>query len=161
MAEPKDSTDWFIENLDKPAFGQAAAFRLGGDQLKKDTFQNWANRDLIKPHTVRGKRLLDGIGLSQLILSQSLIRDLNVSPLTATLMVVSSLVVFRRECVKHPFKSSTAILVFRDTVDEPRVVYPDTFSAIIFRDPKPYIVLPFGRMLGNLAMAARADTEPS
>lgn len=159
MVEHKYAVDWFFEQMAVPMFGQADALALGDGVLRKDTFQNWINRGLVKSKTVRGKRLLTPFHLAEMIFSQMFVRDLEVTPSAARLMVASCLLIVQREQRKHPVKSADALLVFKTPTDLPKLAYRGRDLDGMFDDLKPYIVIPFGRMLETLAAAAKQHVE--
>jgi hypothetical protein len=150
---------WFFRNLFKPLFSHAEVLALVGEGLKHDTLQNWANRKYVKPKTIKGKRRYDANEVAQISMAQPLIRHFQAEPMTAILAILGATLVFQRKLKKEfSLKQAPHLLcVFTNPIDEPVVVRKAT--AKVFESDEAFIVLPFGRLLNDLAKRQKLLVE--
>jgi hypothetical protein len=144
---------WFFQNLFKPLFSHAEVLTLAGDRLKHDTLQNWANRKYVEPKMVSGKRRYRAIEVAQISMAQPLISQFDMEPSTATLVILSATLIFQRKMKAKEFSLSQApnlLCIFTGHHDiEPVVVQKPTTQ--LFQSNEAFLVLPFGRLLNDLA----------
>ena len=151
---------WFFQNLFKPLFSHAEVLTLAGERLTHDTLQNWANRKYVKPKMVKGKRRYNAIEVAQIAIAQPLIKQFDVEPSTATLAIVTAALIFQRKMKSKEFSLNQAphlLAIFTKHHDEPAFVQKPT--AKLFETDEAFIVLPFGRLLNDLAKRQRHLVE--
>ena len=72
-----------------PKFTQADILRLAPG-LTATTLQNWANRDLVRPVILTGRRLYDTVQLQKVVLGHQLVEDLRLQPAEAIVIVLAA-----------------------------------------------------------------------
>lgn len=149
-----DPISWFFQNLDKPRFSQAEVLLLAGDRLKPNTLQNWTNRHYVKPKMVGGKRRYSALEVAQILLAQPLVLNLEVDPSTATLIIVTAMLIFHRKLRSEELSLKEApylLSVFKKAIEDP--IFIDSRKAALkaFETEEAFIVLPFGRLVNDLA----------
>jgi hypothetical protein len=157
-----DPISWFFRNLFEPRFNQAEVLMLAGERLKPDTLQNWANRRYVEPKMVGGKRRYSAIEVAQISLAQALIFNLEVEPSTATLAIVTAILIFHRKLKSEEFSLKQApylVGVFNNPINEPIFVDPRKAAPKLFETDEAFFVIPFGRLLNDLAKRQRELVE--
>ena len=158
---------WFSENMSNPIFTHADVLELGDARLTSDTVQNWANRGLTKPDLVGGKRRYNTFELMKVCLTQPLVLDLGITPSVAILSVAQAFLLVTVNLVdtkKAKAKKDSIpfdqiqhfVAVYGRTDETPRVADGRKLPPDLFADARAYVVLPFGRMLMDLAAKAKA-----
>jgi hypothetical protein len=157
-----DPISWFFQNLDKPHFYQAEVLELAGKRLKAVTLQNWTNRQYIKPKMVGGKRRYSALEVAQISLAQPLVRGFGIDPTTATLVIVHGLLVFQRKLKSKEFSPddvSHILGAIAAPEEEPIFIDARKVAPKLFETREALIVLPFGRLLNDLAERQRQLVE--
>lgn len=161
---------WFGANMRNGIFSHADVLELANGSLTSDTLQNWANRGLLKPDIVGGKRRYNTFELLKACISQPLVNDLKVSALMATGMTAQAFLLVVRNLVDtKKVKAQEGdiplnqvehfVVVFGKPGETPVIADGRKLSATLFSKPQAYGVLPFGRMLSDLASAAMEVAE--
>lgn len=157
-----DPISWFFQNFDKPNFNQTEVLVLAGERLKAITLQNWTNRQYVKPKMVGGKRRYSALEVAQVSLSQPLVWNLRVDPSAATLVIMSAMLIFQRKLKSKEFSLkdvSHMLGVFNNTLEDPIFIDARKAAPKIFEAHEAFIVLPFGRLLNDLAERQRQLVE--
>lgn len=147
---------WFFQNLFKPLFSHSEVLALAGEGLKHDTLQNWANRKYVKPKMIKGKRSYNAIEVAQISMAPPLIKNFQMEPIAAFLVILLATQAFKRKLRSKEFSLEQAphlLCAFTDPTDEPVVVGKATDK--VFEPDQAFIVLPFGRLLNDLAKRAK------
>lgn len=151
-------------------FTHSDVLALAEDRIPSDTLQNWANRGLLKPDLVGGKRRYNTWELAKACLSEPLVSDLKVSPLQATSMASSAVALIWANLVDTKKVKVQAgnvplnqvehfVVAFGGPANVPVVADGRKLPADFFSKAQAYVVLPFGRMLLDLATAAMELAE--
>jgi len=149
-----DPISWFFQNFDKPNFNQTEVLVLAGERLKAVTLQNWTNRQYVKPKMVGGKRRYSALEVAQISLAQPLIWNFSVDPSTATLAIMSAMLIFHRKLKSKEvsLKEVPHMLgVFNKAIEDPIFIDARKATPKVFEGGEAFIVLPFGRILNDLA----------
>ncbi|MCK1516118.1 hypothetical protein IVB22_26965 [Bradyrhizobium sp. 190] len=157
-----DPISWFFQNLDKPNFSQTEVLVLAGKRLKAVTLQNWTNRQYVKPKIVGGKRRYSALEVASISLAQPLVSNLAVDPSSATLIIVHALLIFQRKLKSKEFSSNEVSHILGavgDPVEEPIFIDARKVAPILFETRDALVVLPFGRLLSDLAKRQRELIE--
>lgn len=157
-----DPISWFFQNLDKPNFNQTEVLVLAGERLKAITLQNWTNRQYVKPKMVGGKRRYSALEVASIALAQPLVWNLSVDPSTATLSIVSAMLIFQRKLKSKEFSLKEVehmLGVFNEASEEPIFIDARKAAPKVFEAHEAFIVLPFGRILNDLAERQRQIVE--
>lgn len=157
---------WFLGNLGAPLFSHSDVLELGAPVLTSDTLQNWANRKIVSPQTIEGnKRRYDTYGMGQVILSLPLIQ-LGQSPLMAAGMINEAMLLTMRNLVDEKKVKVAAgdlplgnvhrmFCVYAAPGILPIIVDRDKLGDTLARNAAARLVIPFGKMLVDLAKRAQ------
>jgi hypothetical protein len=156
----EDAIGWFFNHLFEPLFSHAEVLALVGDSLTHDTLQNWANRKYVTPKLVKGKRRYNALEVATVSLAQPLVENMGMDPSSATLAVVSAVLIFNRKLkANRTLKVTTQVqhqmLAYTKSVAEPEVFDAREISPDFFVKYDAFTVLAVGRMLNDLARKQR------
>jgi hypothetical protein len=157
-----DPISWFFQNLDKPHFLQAEVLVLAGKRLKAVTLQNWTNRQYVKPKMVGGKRRYSALEVAQISLAQPLVRSFGIDPSSATLIIVHALLIFQRKLKSKEFSpDDVSHILGAIAAPEVEPIFLDARKVApkLLETGDAFIVLPFGRLLNDLAERQKQMVE--
>jgi hypothetical protein len=156
-----DPISWFFQNLFKPLFSHADVLALAGDRLKHDTLQNWTNRKYLEPKMIKGKRRYNANEVAQILIAQPLISQFYMDPRNAILNILGATLIVQRKLKDEEFSLKQApqlLCIFTNAISDPTAVVLKP-TAKHFETDEAFFVLPFGRLLNDLAKRQKRLVE--